>query len=110
MMKTTSVRSSASFLERLHAMARANASWLCVGLDPDPALVPANLKSDDASEWVPRFLQGIVDATRDLVCCYKPNIAFFEALGLSGQRALRTLLQLIPDDIPVLVDAKRGDT
>jgi orotidine-5'-phosphate decarboxylase len=91
-------------------MASANASWLCVGLDPDPALVPAHLKSDDASEWVPRFLQGIVDATRDLVCCYKPNIAFFEALGLPGQRALRTLLQAIPSDIPVLVDAKRGDT
>ena len=91
-------------------MARANASLLCVGLDPDPALVPAHLKSDDASEWVPRFLSGIVEATSDLVCCYKPNLAFFEALGMPGQRALRTLLEMIPADIPVLVDAKRGDT
>lgn len=91
-------------------MAHTNASWLCVGLDPDPALVPPNLKSDDASEWVPRFLHGIVEATRDLVCCYKPNIAFFEALGLAGQRALRTLLASIPPELPVLVDAKRGDT
>lgn len=101
---------SVSFLDRLNGTARRNTSWLCVGLDPDPALVPPHLQSDDASEWVPRFLQGIVDATRDLVCCYKPNIAFFEALGLPGQHALRSVLQLIPDDIPVLVDAKRGDT
>jgi orotidine-5'-phosphate decarboxylase len=104
-----SVRTS-SFLDRLHATARANASWLCVGLDPDPALVPPHLQSDDAGEWVPRFLHGIVEATRDLVCCYKPNIAFFEALGLPGQIALRRLLKLIPIDVPVLVDAKRGDT
>jgi orotidine-5'-phosphate decarboxylase len=91
-------------------MARANASWLCVGLDPDSALVPPSLKTDDASEWVPRFLGGIVDATRDLVCCYKPNIAFFEALGMPGQRALRALLKAIPPEVPVIVDAKRGDT
>jgi len=101
---------SASFLDRLNRTARSNTSWLCVGLDPDPALVPPDLKSDDASEWVPRFLAGIVAATRDLVCCYKPNLAFFEALGMPGQRALRSVLELIPDDIPVLVDAKRGDT
>jgi len=86
------------FLERLHAAARTNRSWLCVGLDPEPA--------DD----IETFLKGIVDATRDLVCCYKPNLAFYEALGLAGQRALRALLAAIPDDIPVLVDAKRGDT
>lgn len=110
MIRSRPVRTSASFSERLLGMARVNASMLCVGLDPDPALVPAQLKSDDASEWVPRFLAGIVDATSDLVCCYKPQIAFFEALGLPGQRALRTVLQAIPADIPVLVDAKRGDT
>jgi orotidine-5'-phosphate decarboxylase len=101
---------TSSFHERLHALAQANASWLCLGLDPDPALVRPDLKSDDAGDWVPRFLGGIVDATSDLVCCYKPNIAFFEALGLPGQRALRALLQAIPPDVPVLVDAKRGDT
>ena len=66
--------------------------------------------TDDAAEWVPRFLGGIVDATRDLVCCYKPNVAFFEALGLPGQHALRLVLKAMPADIPVLIDAKRGDT
>jgi orotidine-5'-phosphate decarboxylase len=99
-----------SFLERLHASADTNNSWLCVGLDPDPALVPPTLNSHDPSDWVPRFLDAIVQATRDLVCCYKPNIAFFEALGLPGQVALRTVLKSIPDGIPVIVDAKRGDT
>jgi orotidine-5'-phosphate decarboxylase len=109
MIRSTSLRTS-SFSERLLGAAQTNASMLCVGLDPDPALAPAHLKSDDASDWVPRFLAGIVEATHDLVCCYKPNIAFFEALGLPGQRALRAVLGAIPKDVPVLLDAKRGDT
>ncbi len=88
-----------TFLERLHAAADANQSWLCVGLDPTPG-VPLDVA----------FLQGIVEATRDLVCCYKPNLAFYEAHGLSGQSALRSLLATIPRHIPVLIDAKRGDT
>ena len=99
-----------TFLERLRAAARKNESWLCIGLDPDAGLAPAGLASADAREWVPRFLGAIVDATRDLVCCYKPNIAFFEALGLPGQIALRSVLKALPSEIPVLIDAKRGDT
>ncbi len=99
-----------TFLERLRSAARTNESWLCIGLDPDPALAPSEILTDDAAEWVPRFLGGIVDATRDLVCCYKPNIAFFEALGLPGQQALRLVVKALPSDIPVLIDAKRGDT
>src|SRR5215211_3265259 len=59
---------------------------------------------------VPDFLRGIVQATHDLVCCYKPNLAFYEAQGLPGQHALRALLEAIPAPIPVLLDAKRGDT
>ncbi|HEY0580745.1 MAG TPA: orotidine-5'-phosphate decarboxylase [Chloroflexota bacterium] len=98
-----------SFQERLRAAARANDSWLCVGLDPDPARVPAELAGREPAEWLPLFLQGIVDATRDLVCCFKPNIAFFEAFGVPGQIALRQVLRAMPRDIPVLVDAKRGD-
>src|SRR5438132_10982823 len=94
---------TSSFLERLHAAAGANNSWLCVGLDPDPSAVPTGLALDT-------FLHGIVDATRDLVCCFKPNLAFFEALGLPGQRLLRDLRAIIPAEIPLLIDAKRGDT
>jgi orotidine-5'-phosphate decarboxylase len=94
---------TSSFQERLHAAARANNSWLCVGLDPDPSSLPAGLAVDV-------FLHGIVDATRDRVCCFKPNLAFFEALGLPGQRLLRDLRAIIPAEIPLLLDAKRGDT
>src|SRR5437879_9796939 len=94
---------TSSFQERLQAAARANNSWLCVGLDPDPSAVPTGLALDT-------FLHGIVDATRDLVCCYKPNLAFYEALGMPGQHILRSLLASLPGDVPVLIDAKRGDT
>ena len=95
--------STSSFRERLRASAQANDSWLCIGLDPDPALLPDGVSLE-------AFLFGIVEATRDLVCCFKPNLAFFEALGMAGQQALRSLLQQRPSGIPVLVDAKRGDT
>jgi orotidine-5'-phosphate decarboxylase len=88
-----------TFLERLHAAAEANHSWLCVGLDPSPS-API-----DAG-----YLRGIVDATCDLVCCYKPNLAFFEAHGVTGQHVLREVVQHIPRHIPVVIDAKRGDT
>jgi orotidine-5'-phosphate decarboxylase len=93
----------ASFQQRLRATARANDSWLCVGLDPDPALMPPGVNLDD-------FLRGIVEATRDLACCFKPQIAFYEALGMDGLRSLRSLLALVSRlNVPVLVDAKRGD-
>jgi orotidine-5'-phosphate decarboxylase len=104
------VARTATFLEHLHAAAEANRSWLCVGLDPEPTRVPAALRTDDPLEWVPRFLAGIVEATRDLVCCYKPNVGFFEALGAPGWEALRRTLQMIPSGVPTLADAKRGDT
>jgi orotidine-5'-phosphate decarboxylase len=92
-----------SFAERLQAAARDRDSWLCVGLDPDPALLPKGIGVED-------FLNGIVASTHDLVCCYKPNLAFYESLGLAGQQALRALLRIIPEQVPVLIDAKRGDT
>jgi orotidine-5'-phosphate decarboxylase len=92
-----------SFRQRLHAAAQRNSSWLCVGLDPDPALQPRDVPLDE-------FLRGIIEVTRDLVCCYKPNLAFYEALGAAGYATLRTLLKTIPSDIPILIDAKRGDT
>ncbi len=97
------------FLDKLEAAARTNRSWLCVGLDPDPALAPPALARGEPAEWVAAFNRGIVEATSDLVCCYKPNLAFYEALGLSGLAALRATLDAIPSHIPVLADAKRGD-
>ena len=90
-----------TFHEKLAEASRKNSSFLCVGLDPDPALMP--VKS------VFEFNREIIDATADLVCCYKPNLAFYEALGLDGLEALHRTLERIPDEIPVIGDAKRGD-
>ena len=90
-----------TFREKLTAASRKNSSLLCVGLDPDPALMPV--------EDVLDFNRAIIEATADLVCCYKPNLAFYEALGIPGLEALQRTLEYIPGDIPVIGDAKRGD-
>jgi orotidine-5'-phosphate decarboxylase len=55
------------------------------------------------------FNRSIIDATSDLVCCYKPNLAFYEAMGMRGLQALKKTVNYIPKDIPVIGDAKRGD-
>ena len=91
-----------NFLEKLINASRKNNSLLCVGLDLDPRLMPDKV---DIFE----FNKAIVDATADLVCAYKPNFAFYEALGNEGLDALRQTVKHIPDDIPVIGDAKRGD-
>jgi orotidine-5'-phosphate decarboxylase len=90
-----------TFHEKLARAAEANESLLCVGLDPDPAQLPI---PDTIS-----FLRAIIDATKDLVCAYKPNLAFYEQMGARGYETLRAVLDAVPDDIPVIADAKRGD-
>jgi orotidine 5'-phosphate decarboxylase subfamily 2 len=55
------------------------------------------------------FTKAIIEATCDLVCAYKPNYAFFEAEGLDGLRALDATMKTVPSDVPVILDAKRGD-
>jgi uridine monophosphate synthetase len=99
------------FFTLLAGAAERNRSLLCVGLDPNPAQIPARFRqenADDASAIL-AWHREIIAQTQDLVCCYKPNIAFFEALGAAGMALLRETLALIPDDLPVLLDAKRGD-
>jgi orotidine-5'-phosphate decarboxylase len=96
-----------TFTEKLLAAARRNRSWLCVGLDIDPARVPPTLL--DEPGWIETFNRGIVEATADLVCAYKPNLGFYEALGLDGWEGLRRTLADIPRHIPIILDAKRGD-
>ena len=91
-----------TFRERYEAASTANDSLLCVGLDPDPGRIPDGVGMIE-------FLESIVEATADLVCCFKPNAAFFESRGPEGVEELRTLIAGIPDEVPVLLDAKRGD-
>ncbi len=90
------------FQAKYEAAAARHRSLLCVGLDPDPAQVPAGVEPGD-------FLAAVIDATADLVCCYKPNIAFFEPDLGAGLDRLKRVLDHIPADVPVLLDAKRGD-
>jgi len=90
------------FTEKLTSASRKNKSLLCVGLDTDPALIPEGVSVFD-------FNKAIIDATADLVCAYKPNLAFYEAMGQPGLEDLRRTVDYIPDDIPVIADAKRGD-
>lgn len=91
-----------NFIEKLARASKKNRSLLCVGLDTDPAMMPENID-------LLTFNKAIIDATADLVCAYKPNIAFYEALGNHGLEALKCTRDYIPEDIPVIVDAKRGD-
>ena len=65
---------------------REKASFLCVGLDPDPARIPAHL--GQGPEAVLRFNKAIIDATSDLAVAYKPNVAFYEAMGADGWAVL----------------------
>jgi orotidine-5'-phosphate decarboxylase len=89
------------FTDKLLNASRKNNSWLCIGLDPDPELMPA--------VDVLQFNKAIIEATSDLVCAYKPNLAFYEALGTEGLAILEKTVKHIPGDIPVIGDAKRGD-
>jgi len=91
-----------NFIEKLTNATRKNKSLLCVGLDPDPELIPDKI-------GVFEFNKAIIDATSDLVCTYKLNLAFYEALDDEGLDALKRTIKYIPNDIPVIGDAKRGD-
>ena len=92
------------FLERLQLASKSHSSLLCIGLDPDLERMPV--------KDVFQFNRAIIDATADLVCAYKPNLAFYEALGLGGLEALERTVQHIREvagDVSVIADGKRGD-
>ncbi len=91
-----------NFIDKLLNASRKNNSLVCVGLDPDPELMPDKLGIFD-------FNRAIIDATSDLVCAYKLNFAFYEVFGAEGFDILRRTADYIPDNIPTIADAKRGD-
>ena len=90
-----------SFNIKLRNVIEQNQSLLCVGLDPDPNITPLK----DIFE----FNRDIIDSTQNLVCAYKPNIAFYSALGIDGYKILENTLRHIPKHIPVIGDSKLGD-
>ena len=97
-----------SFMQQLQDAWRRSASLVCVGLDPEPGRLPAPLR--DRTDGVFEFCKTIVDATADLVCCFKPQIAHFAAQRAEG--ALERLIAHVHaahPQVPVILDAKRGD-
>ncbi|HEX5797993.1 MAG TPA: orotidine-5'-phosphate decarboxylase [Candidatus Saccharimonadales bacterium] len=99
-----------SFTNQLDEAMDKNNSLVCVGLDPVLEKLPDEFKSSDEPFF--EFNKSIIDATKDLVCAYKPNSAFYEALGAKGIQQLKETCDYINQnypDIPIILDAKRGD-
>jgi orotidine-5'-phosphate decarboxylase len=96
-----------TFREKLLSVQRSQHSLVCIGLDTDPQLLPNHLR--DSVDGVLEFNRWIIETTQDLVCAYKPNLAFYEALGSRGWEILHETLALIPKHIVTIGDAKRGD-
>ena len=96
-----------TFVDRLRAAATAKRSWLCVGLDVVADRLPAGIPGDAGGAW--QFIEAIIESTSDLVCAYKPNFSFFEAMGVDGFQMLHDLRRLVPEDVLLIADAKRGD-
>ena len=82
-------------------------SFLCVGLDPDLEKIPLHLLELD--DPIFEFNKQIIDATKDYCVAYKPNLAFYESLGVKGWESLQKTMEYIPNNIFTIADAKRGD-
>jgi len=97
-----------TFVDQLDAAIKRNNSLLCVGLDVDLARLPQRFFNSDDPIFL--FNQEIINATRDLACAFKPNIAFYEMYGLYGISSLLKTIDYVHEaGLPVILDAKRGD-
>jgi orotidine-5'-phosphate decarboxylase len=97
-----------NFIDQLAHAQRQNDSLLCVGLDPEPAKFPVAWKGQ--SDRIYDFCAAIVDATKDLVCAFKPQIAYFAAHRAEDQlERLMAHMRRVAPQVPVILDAKRGD-
>jgi uridine monophosphate synthetase len=103
-----------SFFEKLETRVQEINSLLCVGLEPhSKEIVKQNddsvKTSQDKCDAAYSFCKTLIDATLPYAACYKPNAAFFEALGDNGAATLVRVLKEIPSHVPILLDVKRGD-
>ncbi|HWR82665.1 MAG TPA: orotidine-5'-phosphate decarboxylase [Candidatus Deferrimicrobium sp.] len=96
-----------SALKELQKIQTKNNSMICLGLDIDPKRMPPDYAKGTKAMF--DFCRRVIDATADVVCAYKPNLAFYECLGAEGWSLLTQIMARIPDEIPVIIDAKRGD-
>jgi len=90
----------------------AKGFFVCVGLDSEPSQIPKVARARSVEETLFKFNREIIEATADLVCAYKPNVAFYEAEGVEGLKALSSTIAYIHTnypEIPVILDAKRSD-
>ena len=93
-----------SFFDYLTNRIQEADSLLCIGLDPHPEFLRRS-----TAEEARDFCWGLIEATADQACAFKPNSAFFEVFGAEGWTALREVIAAVPEGIPVILDAKRGD-
>ena len=100
-----------SFIDKLTKRVNEVNSLLCIGLDPhSKEIVTESVKTaDDRCDAAFTFCKTLIDATLPYAACYKPNAAFFEALGQNGMQTLERVLREIPSNVPILLDVKRGD-
>ncbi len=96
-----------TFIEKIKSAQAKTNSKLCIGLDTALSAVPEILQGE--ANPVLAFNKAIIDATKDLACAYKPNIAYYEAYGVKGIQALEGTLAAIPNEILTIADIKRGD-
>ena len=96
-----------TYLERLADRTARVGTVLCLGVDPDPTALPEGFSPD--LPGVERFVRMLLEAAVPHVAAVKPNLAFFEAFGSAGMAALERLRALVPPDVPLIADAKRGD-
>ena len=93
--------------EELINQIKSKRSFLCIGLDTDIKKIPIHLL--ELEDPIFEFNKQIIDATKDFCVVYKPNIAFYESMGVKGWESLQKTLDYIPKDIFTIADAKRGD-
>lgn len=100
-----------NYSDKLRRAVQSANSTLCVGLDPVPEKIPAPLrqKYTNEADLIFEFCRRVVESTKIHACAFKPNVAFFEALGSPGWEAFEKLLDVIPSNRIVIADAKRGD-
>lgn len=96
-----------SYLDRLGRRSATLGTVLCLGVDPDPASLPPGFPPNVAG--IEAFATLLIDHAAPYAAAVKPNLAFFEAFGSAGIAALERLRARVPDDLPVVIDAKRGD-
>jgi len=97
-----------NFKEKLEKIVDKNDSLLCVGLDIDRKKMPNFLFESEKNPFYV-FNKDIIDHTKDLVCSYKINMAFYETLGIEGYKLLEKTIKYVPKEIPIIIDGKRND-